>query len=161
MSTAYINIGSNKGDRLSIIDSAVAAISSTGREMRVSAPFESEPWGYDSPHPFINVGVTIEIDSSPVEYLATLRAIELSLSTDAHRNPDNTYRDRALDIDLIAIDSIIIDTPALTLPHPRMHLRPFVLIPMAELAPSWCHPLHHLTPAAMLQQLDSNGSDND
>lgn len=155
MSTAYINIGSNKGDRLSIIDSAVVAISATGKGMRVSAPVESEPWGYDSPHPFINVGVAIEIDSSPTEYLATLRDIELSLSTDAHRNPDGTYRDRALDIDLIAIDDLIIDTTALTLPHPRMHLRPFVLTPMAELAPTWLHPHLHLTPADLLSQLDT------
>lgn len=153
MSTAYINIGSNKGDRLSIIGRAVAAISTTGSGMRVSSPVESEPWGYDSPHPFINVGIAIEIDSSAADYLKTLRQIEHSISTDAHRNPDGTYRDRTLDIDLIAVDDLIIDTDTLTLPHPRMHLRPFVLIPMAELAPSWLHPILRLTSGRLLAAL--------
>lgn len=68
------------------------------------------------------------------------------------------YIDRAIDIDIIAIDDVVMDTPELTLPHPRMHLREFVLVPMAELAPDWCHPRFGLRVDEMAGD-EPNGAD--
>ena len=67
-----------------------------------------------------------------------------------HRKPDGTYGDREVDIDIIAVDELVFASDTLTLPHPRMHLRSFVLGPLAELAPGWRHPLSGLTAAEIL-----------
>ncbi|MDE6378068.1 MAG: 2-amino-4-hydroxy-6-hydroxymethyldihydropteridine diphosphokinase, partial [Duncaniella sp.] len=73
--------------------------------------------------------------------------------TAPHRDRDGGYIDRRIDIDIIAIDSIVLSTPRLTLPHPRMHLREFVLVPLAQLAPGWVHPVTGLNASAMLARL--------
>lgn len=161
MPTAYINIGSNRGDRAALIARAVALIAlRLGVKPITSSPVESPPWGYDSPHPFLNVGAAFPTTLPPDILLDRLLAIEHEISPLSHRNPDDTYADRLIDIDLIAVDNLIVPadapTPAgnrLTLPHPLMHLRPFVLIPMAEIAPDWCHPIITLTPAEMLHTI--------
>lgn len=142
MPTAYIGIGSNIGDRHAIIRRAVTAIKSRiDSEARVSDPYESPAWGYESPNTYINICVAARTDLSPLALFGELQAIQHSISPAPHRAPDDTYIDRAIDIDLIAVDDAVIDTPELTLPHPRMHLRPFVLVPMAQLDPGWRHPI--------------------
>ena len=143
MATAYINLGSNIGDRRPTIGRAVALIEQAfGATARRSDWFESEPWGFDSPNQFINLGVAIETgDTTPLEILRTLREIEHKLDPSAHRDASGAYIDRTIDIDLIAVDDIVTDTPELTLPHPRMAMRDFVIIPMLQLAPDWVHPL--------------------
>ncbi len=125
-----------------------------GVRARCSAPFESEPWGYESPNMFLNVGVCVDTEMAPAELLRVLEKVEKEISRAPHRNPDGSYRDRDIDIDLIAVDSTVMATPELTLPHPRMHLRRFVLQPMAELMPQWHHPITGLTPSQMLAQID-------
>lgn len=158
--TVYLNIGSNQGDRRAIVARAVAAVSALSfpvvERSRVSAPVESAPWGYDSDSAFLNVGVALDcrIDrpwTVPALHrlLDSLQAIERSIGTMPHRNADGSYRDRLIDIDLIAVDTLVVDTPDLVLPHPRMHLREFVLRPMCEVWPGWRHPLLGLTPAEM------------
>lgn len=160
MPVAYINIGSNQGDRRANIAHAVALITDKLHvKPSVSTIVESEPWGYASALPYLNVGVAFDTTLSPVELLDRLLSIERSISPAPHRTADGTYADRIIDIDLIACgDTLLVDaiTPAgalLTLPHPRMHLRTFVLEPMAELAPNWVHPLLKLTPSDMLKSL--------
>ncbi len=148
--TLYLNIGSNSGDRRAFIARAVAALSRHfGNEahVRISTPYESAPWGFESANPFLNVGVAIDtivdepwtIDSL-YKLLDTIKDIEHGISAVPHRNDDGSYRDREVDIDIIAIDELDIDTPRLTIPHKCMHLRDFVVIPMVELAPEWRHP---------------------
>lgn len=155
MATAYVNIGSNTGDRRALLARAVACIEgiAEGAPVRVSAVVESEPWGYQSPHPFLNIGAAFATPLGAVELFSRLMEAQDSVSPAPHRDDRGGYIDRAIDIDLIALDDIIVDTPRLTLPHPRMHLRPFVLIPMAELAPLWRHPVTGLTPSQMLAKL--------
>ncbi len=156
MSTAHISIGSNLGDRAALIERAVAAISARFAVTAVSQPVESEPWGYSSPHPFINVGVNIEIGPgmTPETLLDILLEIQNSIDSSAHRNTDGSYADRAIDIDLICYGSVATPPDAHpALPHPRMHLREFVLIPMIEILPSWRHPLLGLTSARLLHRL--------
>lgn len=155
MATAHINIGSNIGDRLSLIGEAVAAVELVFNCTAIcSNPIESAPWGYDSPNGFINIGVNIEVGNmAPAEVLRLLLTAQAQVDSSPHRNADGGYIDRLIDIDLIAIDNVVIDTEELTLPHPRMHLREFVLRPMSELLPSWRHPLLHATAAELLRQL--------
>ncbi len=152
--TIHLNIGSNIGHRRSAIERAVAAlcVAFPGGRTLCSEPMESAPWGYESPHPFLNAGVLIELDApmEPAEVWRRVQQAERSVSAMPHRHPGGAYRDREVDIDLIAIDELVTATPALTLPHPRMHLREFVLRPMLALAPGWRHPLLGLTVAEML-----------
>lgn len=154
MPTAYINIGSNIGDRHGNIAAAVAAIKEhIAPQLRVSDPVESAPWGYESPNSYINIGVAFETDLSPETLLGILLGIEKNICAASHRTIDGNYADRIIDIDLIAVDEIVCDTPSLTLPHPQMHLRPFVLIPMRQLNPAWTHPILHQTPSCLLHHL--------
>ncbi len=148
---AHINIGSNIGDSRSAIERAVAAVFALSRGItRRSSLVESEPWGFESPHRFLNVGVEIETRLSPEELLMELQGIEKGICDDSHRNPDGSYRDRIIDIDLIfmarrddtpeGLETVVNDSPSLTLPHPRALERPFVVAPIQELHPSLQHP---------------------
>lgn len=161
--TAHVNIGSNKGDRMAVIGRAVALISSSpliaaAGSVCCSAPFESEPWGFQSSQRFLNVGVNFETSLPPLPLLEALAGIQSSIDSAPHRDTLGRYIDRVIDIDLIALDDIILDSPRLTLPHPRMHMREFVLTPMAELWPGWIHPRLHKSPSELLSILNAAGS---
>lgn len=149
----FINIGSNLGNRRMNLSRAVAAIEKEFGWFELSHTVESAPWGFESPNAFLNVGMMFLSDLEPHEILRCLQDIEWRLSPGAHRNPDGTYADRAVDIDIIAIDDIVVDSPELKIPHPMMHKRSFVLEPMQELAPFWEHPLLHATPGQLLASL--------
>jgi len=115
---------------------ALVARSLAPCRMLLSDYVESEPWGYSSPNAFLNRGLLVitERTVDPLDVLERTQAIEQAIgAATPHRNPDGSYRDRLLDIDIIDIDGISLDTPRLTLPHPRMHLRPFVTGPMRQL----------------------------
>ena len=160
MSKIHINIGSNIGDRAALIERAVAALSESLDPdnrcvIRLAPLIESAPWGYESTNSFLNLGLMIETpgDETPESVLKTLQTVERRISDTPHRNPDGSYADRPIDIDLIAVDDKIIDTPSLQLPHPRMHMRDFVLKPIADLDPYWLHPLTGKTAKQMLDSL--------
>lgn len=134
--TAYLSLGSNIGDRRAHIERAVALISEAYPDcaIRCSDLMESEPWGYESPHAFLNACVALDgFCGDPETLLDTLQAIERRISPAPHRLPDGSYADREIDIDIISIDGIAVSTPRLTLPHPRAHLRAFVQQPLAQL----------------------------
>lgn len=166
MSVIHINIGSNTGDRAALIERAVAAVADRlnpdGRStVKRSPAVESEPWGYVSDRRFLNIGLMIETDAKyteddAIKLLKTLLEIEKGISAGPHRNEDGTYTDREIDIDLIAVDGLVADRDGLLLPHPRMHLRPFVLGPMEYLDPDWVHPVTGQTPAEMLRLCSQN-----
>lgn len=135
----HINLGSNLGDRMALIGRAVALLSARFAPCRILLDdyIETEPWGYDSQNNFLNRGILV-ITSLPLEPLAVLditQGVEHLVGSGApHRHPDGSYRDRPIDIDIIDIDGLCVDSPRLTLPHPRAALRPFVAEPMARLA---------------------------
>ncbi|MDE6503549.1 MAG: 2-amino-4-hydroxy-6-hydroxymethyldihydropteridine diphosphokinase [Muribaculaceae bacterium] len=145
--TLYLNIGSNIGDRRSNLLRAVALIKRLPwlypGTLRISDFIESEPWGFSSDNTFINVGVAVDIHTgiSPIHILDSLLAVQNQINPDTHRDNLGNYIDRVIDIDIIAIDRLVYSHPRLTIPHPRMHLREFVLKPMRQLAPEWQHPL--------------------
>lgn len=154
MPTAHVNIGSNLGPSEELLDRAAAMIALRfGGELR-RAPIErSSPWGYESPNPYLNLGVAFETSLDPRSLLHALREIERAIDPSPHRDAAGAYIDRLIDIDVIALGSAVVDTPELTLPHPKMHLRPFVLRPMAYLDPVWRHPLLGLTAPELLARL--------
>lgn len=130
------------GNRKALIERAIAHIELLCGSICKQSPFiESEPWGFESPHPFLNIGISIECNHNPHALLQELLKIEKSISNTSHRDENGNYIDRHIDIDLIAVDDIVIDSPSLQLPHPRMHLRDFVLTPMMHLNNSWVHPI--------------------
>lgn len=150
----HINIGSNSGHREALIERAVAAVASSfpDGKVRRSAVIETSPWGFDSPNPFLNIGLAVRISVADEVFLRDvdgqcrrifeiLQRIQAEIDPSPHRDASGGYIDRAIDIDLIAVGGFTVDLPELTLPHPRMHLRDFVLVPMSELAPTWRHPL--------------------
>ncbi len=137
----HLNIGSNQGDSRALIGQAVALIASRWPEatLATAGPVASEPWGYSSPHRFLNLAVML--DGAPPEppeaVLDALQAIERTVGGGApHRTPEGLYCDRPIDIDIIDIDGLDIDTPRLQLPHPRAALRPFVMEPLRQLDPA-------------------------
>lgn len=122
--------------------------------MRVSRVVESEPWGYVSDSNFLNVGVAVDVGGeSPLDVFHKLQTIERSICGDAHRDAMGGYVDRVIDVDFIAMGDVTVSTPELTLPHPHMHEREFVLRPMAELDPCWTHPVLGFTAGALLSRL--------
>lgn len=152
----HLNIGTNIGHRHANLGRGVAELYERipGR-YTLSLPVESEPWGYESPNPYLNLGVMIETDTEldPLDILRRVEEAQRAVSAAPHRDADGAYRDRLIDIDIIAVDAMVLDHPRLTLPHPRMHLRAFVLGPMAELDPGWVHPLLGQTPSELLKTL--------
>lgn len=153
MAFVHVNIGSNLGDRRLNISRAVRAISENFGPFEISHAVESDPWGFGSTNSFINVGVSFETELSPHDLLHKLQQIERKISPASHRNPDGSYADRLIDVDIIAIDDLVIDDEELKIPHPLMEKRRFVLEPMAEIAPGWRNPLNGKTPFEMLMDI--------
>lgn len=137
--TAYIGIGSNLGKRRYNIRRAVEGIRGLEHvaDVVVSSVMESEPWGYESANKYLNVVVkaAFDTDIEPLWLLDRLQEIERGICKASHRDADGNYIDRRIDIDIIAIDNLVVDHPRLQLPHPRMFERDFVLKPLAEIAP--------------------------
>ena len=132
-STVYLSLGSNSGDRRALIGRAVVA-------MRTSGFYCSAPWGFESENDFLNIAVAVTSerdaawsDAEAEALLDTLQGIERDISAMPHRNADGSYRDREIDIDIIAIDNQHISTPRLTVPHPLAQQRPFVTVPLGEI----------------------------
>lgn len=129
--TLHLNIGTNIGDRRSNLERAVAALVARFGPVRLSPVIESEPWGFNSQNRFLNIGVAVEVDDTadPLLLLDMVQEAERSVDASSHRNVDGTYRDRVVDIDMIALGQQQVNHPRLVLPHPHMHRRPFVLTP--------------------------------
>jgi len=149
----YLNIGSNMGDRRDNLYRAVVALAASAEHCAVSSIVESEPWGFESDNRFMNLGMSLSSTMSPVDMLDHIHEIERRLGSASHRDSRGGYIDRVVDIDIVAIDDLVIDTPTLCVPHRHLAEREFFLRPMMELAPDWCHPVTGLTARQMLEHL--------
>ena len=154
----YLNIGSNIGDRRDNLYRAVVALSAGMGGCAVSSIVESEPWGFESDNRFMNIGVWLSSDITPQEMLDYIHKIERRLGSGSHRDDQGGYIDRLVDIDIMAIDDLVIDTPTLQVPHPHLSERDFFLRPMMQLAPDWHHPVNGLTARQMLEKMSSTGT---
>ncbi|MBR5685129.1 MAG: 2-amino-4-hydroxy-6-hydroxymethyldihydropteridine diphosphokinase [Muribaculaceae bacterium] len=149
----YLNIGTNMGERRDNLYRAVVALAASTGGCAVSSVVESEPWGFESEHRFLNIGVSLDSPMPPMQMLEHIHEIERHLGSAAHRDSEGRYIDRLVDIDIVAIDDLVIDTPMLQVPHPHLAERDFFLKPMVELAPAWRHPVTGLTASQMLEML--------
>ncbi len=133
MTELYLSLGSNLGDRENMLRRAFALIGEgIGEVQRVSSFIETEPWGFRSPHPFLNAVCKVLTRLSPEQCLVEAQRIERQLGRTV-KSKDGVYHDRTIDIDLLLYGNLRISTPTLTLPHPLMHERDFVMIPLREI----------------------------
>lgn len=156
----FVNIGSNVGDRRMNLSRALRAIVAEYGMFEVSHSIESEPWGFASKRKFLNMGLMFQTDENPQDVLTKLQSIEKSICDKSHRDDEGNYIDRIIDIDIVAIDNLVIDTPELKVPHPHLPNRKFFLHPMNEIAPDWKHPINGKTAAEMLIELSVDESKN-
>ena len=131
-----LSLGSNMGDRRSLLNRAIALIEERiGAVQRVSSFIETEPWGFESEHPFLNAACMVLTTLSPEQCLKETQQIERELGRTT-KSKDGIYHDRPIDIDLLMYGDLKLSTPTLTLPHPRMQERDFVMIPLREILPN-------------------------
>ena len=127
-------LGTNLGDKAENFDFARRELALHTEIVAVSRIYVSPPWGYESTNDYWNQVVELRFETEPHELLSTLLAIEQRAGR--VRNGEG-YSDRTLDLDILHIDGVDMNTPELELPHPRMHLRAFTLLPLLELRPSF------------------------
>lgn len=141
MSSVYLSLGSNLGNRHAMLLQAIDMLTHrVGRLVRASSFIQTEPWGFTSPHTFLNACILMHTDLSPHKLLSETQAIERLLgrtqkTAPAPQGTDATprYTDRPIDIDILLYDDLHIDTPELTIPHPLMLQREFVMQPLKEI----------------------------
>ena len=141
------------GDRRDNLYRAVVALAAGTGGCAVSSIVESEPWGFESEHGFLNLGVSLISSMEPQQMLDRIHEIERRLGSSSHRDSQGNYVDRLVDIDIMAVDDMVIDTPTLQVPHPHLPDRDFFLLPMKQLAPEWRHPVTGLAASEMLEAL--------
>lgn len=135
----YLSIGGNLGDREANLEETRMFIEfNMGSIVAESSIYESEAWGMEDAAPFLNQIVKIETELTPEELLIEIAELE---DFYGRERTEGVYQPREMDIDIIFFDELIIETTALNIPHPRMHLRKFVLMPLAEIAPEFIHPI--------------------
>jgi 2-amino-4-hydroxy-6-hydroxymethyldihydropteridine diphosphokinase len=145
---AYVALGSNLGDRLGHLRKAVERLQAVGQLVACSSVYETEPRDYtDQPH-FLNAAVALNTRLSPGDLLAALLRIESSLGRERHADQP-PKGPRRIDLDILLYNSQVVDTPGLQLPHPRLHERLFVLMPLAEIASALSHPVLHRSISAL------------
>lgn len=129
----YLSLGSNLGDRHATMRNAIDLVNELiGRVDRESSPLETEPWGFESNNKFLNMCIRVLTVLSPEQVLDVTQEIERRLGRTA-KSVDGKYHDRPIDIDILMYDDLHIVTPRLTLPHPLMHEREFVMKPLGEI----------------------------
>jgi len=138
-SIACFSLGSNMGDRKKNLDRAARLlVRRAGSLDSLSGKYESPPWGYKSDSPYLNCCLAIRTDREALDLMELALEIEKEMG---RTREGQGYSDRIIDVDLLLYGDRIMDHPQLILPHPRMSLRRFVLLPLAEILPDLKHPV--------------------
>ena len=156
METVYLLLGGNIGDRENIIRSAITLLNSkAGAVEKTSSLYETEPWGMSNAKNFLNIALKLTTDLTAFQLLDLLLKTEEQLGRT--RNPLSTeYESRPIDIDILFYGSKIIQTDQLTIPHPHLQIRKFVLVPLSEIAAEFLHPVFQKTIVTLLNECPDN-----
>ena len=140
MATVYLGLGTNIGNRKENLTRAIEALSlALGHYTALSSFIETAPWGFNSDNAFLNCTAAFDTELTPHQLLDTTENIERELGRTSKSN-GGVYHDRVIDIDILLYGSETVSTERLTIPHPLMHMRDFVLEPLAQIAPHTIHP---------------------
>ncbi|MCH7737425.1 MAG: 2-amino-4-hydroxy-6-hydroxymethyldihydropteridine diphosphokinase [Chloroflexi bacterium] len=148
----YLGLGTNLGDREKNLARAVAALDA-GPELtvlRTSNIYETAPWGLTNQPDFLNMAVEVETSLSPHQLLDRVKVLEQTMG----RKDGPRFGPRLIDIDILLLGDRVVDEPDLNIPHAGLHLRAFVLAPLAEFAPDLVHPVLAITIAQLALQVD-------
>jgi 2-amino-4-hydroxy-6-hydroxymethyldihydropteridine diphosphokinase len=151
--SVYIGLGSNLGDRVAYLRDAVHRLGSIIRIEQVSRLYVAAPLGYVRDDAYINAALQGKTTMTPMDLLAMLQSIEVAMG----RRPGVQFGPRPIDLDLLFYDSIQMETLKLTIPHPRLAQRAFVLKPLADIAPNLMHPVLYYTVAQLLADAEDAG----
>jgi 2-amino-4-hydroxy-6-hydroxymethyldihydropteridine diphosphokinase len=147
---AFLGIGTNLGDReVNLQEVLVRIEESIGEILAVSSVYETEPWGFESKDWFLNMILFIRTDLKPSGLLGRLLIIEALMG---RVRDEKDYKSRIIDIDILLYENETISEPGLTIPHPRLHKRRFVLVPLCEINPDGIHPVLKKSFASLLSE---------
>jgi len=149
----FLGIGSNLGNRRENLQKAIAALQKNLHIDRISKIYETQPWGFTDQPAFLNQVLSAETELEPLELLTEIKEIEQEVG----RTPTFRYGPRVIDIDILFFDDLILDEENLSIPHPMIAERAFVLVPLDEIAPQWVHPVLQQTIHDLTQKIDQNG----
>jgi len=150
MNDAYLLLGSNLGRRESYIRDAICLIEEkAGEVVCASSLYETEPWGAENSPAYINKVILLKTELSPLDLLSMISQIESELG---RTRGEVKNEPRTIDIDILFYNKEIVDQPGLIIPHERLHLRKFVLVPLAEIAPFFVHPVFKKNVTGLLEE---------
>ena len=151
--TVYLALGSNVGNRAANLKAAIAALPPQMEVKVKSRVYETPPWGYTNQEKFLNQVVKAWTYLEPEPLLKHLKRLEVALG----RVPTFQYGPRLIDIDILLYDDLVFDSADLKIPHPQMHERGFVLLPLMDIAPDLVHPVKKQTIRQLIAFCDVSG----
>lgn len=151
--TVYIALGTNLGDRLANLRAVIASMPPEIHVLAESHVYDTPPWGYENQPAFLNMVLKAETDLEPKLLLNYLKLLEVELG----REQSFHWGPRLIDLDILFYDDLVLHSPPLIIPHPRLHERAFVLVPLMDIAPEYTHPRLGRSIKELSAEIDTKG----